>query len=48
MPHMFTNSPRIHDLFLLGGVFNYWRACVVMRDAIRRQKESNSTSRSAT
>jgi protein-S-isoprenylcysteine O-methyltransferase Ste14 len=35
-------------LFLLGGVFNYWRAYVVMHDAIRRQKESRSTSRSTT
>ncbi len=25
-------------LFLLGGVFNYWRAYMVMREAIRRQK----------
>ena len=29
-------------LFLLGGVFNYWRAYVVMRDAIRQQKEGKS------
>ena len=30
-------------LFLLGGVFNYWRAYVVMRDAIRQQREAKST-----
>ena len=33
-------------LFLLGGVFNYWRAYIVTRDAIRGQKESNAAFRS--
>jgi len=35
-------------LFFAGGVFNYWRAYVVVRDAIRRQKKSNLSSRSTT
>jgi hypothetical protein len=33
-------------LFLLGSVFNYWRAYIVTRDAIRGQKESNAAFRS--
>ena len=30
-------------LFLLGGVFNYWRAYMVMHDAIRRQKGASGS-----